>query len=369
MSKLFSFVSCLLLIALGACVPPGGSKPLLKVGLVAPFEGLYRSIGHEALYGVKLAVRERNALGGVGGGAYMVELVALDDGGEVGESAFQVRELAADPDVMGVVAGWSGDTAAAALPGYREAGLGVVVPWAVPESLADREAGIVLLAASRERMVEEAVRYAAETLRPERTVILCGAGGSPELLLQAADSSGLRIDMALPTGDPAGVDLILYDGPVAHGAETLVALRERGVSASFVSGSDIGSILLTQMAGDAADGVFYATPAPAPADLGGAEEFMQGYRALAGFEPGPRAVLAYDATNVLLDAVDSAIRENGRPTRRGVVAGLGTVRRRGLGGSIVFDGSGRRENPPVWIYQIRGGRYPGAIVGLPGDSQ
>jgi branched-chain amino acid transport system substrate-binding protein len=368
LSRLFSFISCLLLIALGACVPPGGSRPLLKIGLVAPFEGLYRNIGYEALYGVKLAVRERNASGGVGDGAYMVELVALDDGGEAGEAAFQARELAADPDVVGVIAGWSGDTAAAALPGCREAGLGVVVPWAVPESLADREAGRLLLTASRERLVEEAARYAVETLRPERAVILCGAGGSSELLRRAADGGGLRIVMTLSTDNPTwheqlsrqpDADLILYDGAVADGAEALLALRERGVVASFVSGPDIGSVLLTQVAGDAADGVLYVTPAPAPADLEGGEEFVQGYRALAGFEPGPRAALAYDAANVLLDAVDSAIRYDGRATRRGVVAGLAAIRRQGLTGPIAFDDAGRRENPPVWIYRISGGSYPG----------
>jgi branched-chain amino acid transport system substrate-binding protein len=368
MNKSLSFISCLLLIALGACVPPGSSRPLLKIGLVAPFEGLYRNIGYEALYGVKLAVRERNASGGVGGGAYMVELVALDDGGEAGEAAFQARELAADPDVVGVIAGWSGDTAAAALPGYREAGLGVVVPWAVTESLADREAGSLLLAASRERLAGEAVRHAVESLRPARAVILCGAGGSPELLRRAASGGGLRIVMALSTGDPTWLeqlsrqphaDLILYDGAVADGAEALVALRGWGVAASFVSGPDIGSVLLTQMADDAADGVLYATPAPAPADLGGGEGFMQGYRALAGFEPGPRAALAYDAANVLLDAVDSAIRRDGRATRRGVAAGLGAIRRQGLTGPIAFDESGRRENSPVWIYLIHDGGYPG----------
>jgi branched-chain amino acid transport system substrate-binding protein len=366
------------LLALAACVPPGGSKPLLKIGLAAPFEGLYRSIGQEALYGVKLAIRERNALGGVGGGAYMVELVALNDEGESKEAAFQAREMAADPDVMGIIAGWSGDTAAAALPGYREAGLGVVVPWAVPQGLADREAGILLLAASREQMAEEAVRYAARTLRPARAVILCGAGGSPELLRQAAAGNGLRIVIVLSTSDPTWreqldqqpqADLVLYDGAVADGAEALVALRQRGVTAPFVSGSElVGSVLLTQMAGEAAEGVFYASPAPAPADLGGVEGFVQGYRTLAGFEPGPRGVLAYDATNVLLDAVDAAIRGDGRPTRRGVIAGLGAVRRQGLTGPIAFDGAGRRENPPTWIYRIDGGRYPGLVEPLGGSN-
>lgn len=354
-----------------ACVPPGGSKPLLKVGLVAPFEGMYRSTGQEALYGVKLAIRERNAAGGVGG-SYMVELVALDDGGEPGESAFQAREMVADPDVVGVVAGWSGETAAAALPGYRQAGLGVVVPWSVPEGLADREAGVLLLAAPRERVAGEVARYSAGALLfAPRAVALYGAGGSPDLLRRAAEAGGLDLSATISTGEVGWserlkeqrADLILYDGGVAEGAEALAALRGEGIAAQFVSGSDlVGSVLLTQMAGQAAEGVVYASPGPSPAEIGGAEGFVSGYRELAGFDPGPRAVLAYEAANVLLDAVDAAIRAESSPTRGGVLRRLGAVRRQGLTGPISFDGAGLRENPPVWIYRIEGGRYPGVVV-------
>ena len=59
---------------------PGSTDPLIKIGLVAPFEGQFRSRGYEVLYAVKLAIRECNESGGVGG--YRVELVALDDGGD-----------------------------------------------------------------------------------------------------------------------------------------------------------------------------------------------------------------------------------------------------------------------------------------------
>jgi len=86
-----------------------GTRPLVKIGLAAPFEGLDRPLGYEALSGVKLALAERNAAGGVGG--YIVELVALNDFGESQEAYLQAREFAADPDVLGVVTGWSDETA------------------------------------------------------------------------------------------------------------------------------------------------------------------------------------------------------------------------------------------------------------------
>src|SRR5919108_607445 len=72
---------------LTACVPV--TRPVVKIGLVAPFEGRYREVGYEVIYAVRLAVREANAGGGVAG--YSVELTALDDGGDSALAAHQAR--------------------------------------------------------------------------------------------------------------------------------------------------------------------------------------------------------------------------------------------------------------------------------------
>ncbi len=48
----------------------------VKIGLVAPFEGSYRSIGYDAVYAARLVVREINATGGIDG--VRLELVAYD---------------------------------------------------------------------------------------------------------------------------------------------------------------------------------------------------------------------------------------------------------------------------------------------------
>ncbi len=120
-------VTCCLLLA--ACSFPGSVKPTVKIGLSAPFEGLYRDLGYEALHAVRLAVRQRNEAGGVGD-RYFVELVALNDFNEAGEAAWQARELAVDPGVLGALGGWSAETARAAAPEHRRLGL----PFLAPET-------------------------------------------------------------------------------------------------------------------------------------------------------------------------------------------------------------------------------------------
>jgi len=125
----------MLIIALGfipftmlaaRCVGPGSTMPVLKIGLIAPFEGTQRTNGYQRLYGVKLALKAANLNGGVAG--YKIELVALNDNAEAVESVSQARELVLDPDVMAVVGNWQADLFQANEAVFREAGIAVVNP-------------------------------------------------------------------------------------------------------------------------------------------------------------------------------------------------------------------------------------------------
>jgi ABC-type branched-subunit amino acid transport system substrate-binding protein len=106
---------------------PGSVKPTVKIGLSAPFEGRYRDLGYEVLHAVRLAVRQRNESGGVGG-RYLVELVALNDFNQAGEAIQQAREMDVDPGVLGVLGGWSPETARASSPEYERLGLAFLFP-------------------------------------------------------------------------------------------------------------------------------------------------------------------------------------------------------------------------------------------------
>jgi ABC-type branched-subunit amino acid transport system substrate-binding protein len=118
-------VIAFLILALAACgVLPGGTAPVVRFGLVAPFEGRHREIGYDLIYAARLAVRECNGRGGVGG--YRVELVALDDGGSPELAMRAAESLAIDPAVVGVIGHWLDETTAAARPVYSEAGLPLI---------------------------------------------------------------------------------------------------------------------------------------------------------------------------------------------------------------------------------------------------
>jgi ABC-type branched-subunit amino acid transport system substrate-binding protein len=125
--KLRTGSSIFILLLLTACA---SVDPVVKVGLVAPFEGENRAIGYDAIYSARLAVREVNAAGGIGG--YRVALVALDDSSDTELAQEVAQSLVADPGVVAVVGHWLPETTAVAAPIYEQANLPLIAAGADP---------------------------------------------------------------------------------------------------------------------------------------------------------------------------------------------------------------------------------------------
>jgi ABC-type branched-subunit amino acid transport system substrate-binding protein len=113
--------SLLLLIFLTAC---SSVDPVVKIGLVAPFEGENRAIGYDAIYSARLAVREINAAGGIGG--HRVTLVALDDSSDTELAEENAKSLVIDPGVVAVIGHWLPETTAVSAPIYDQANLPLI---------------------------------------------------------------------------------------------------------------------------------------------------------------------------------------------------------------------------------------------------
>lgn len=139
------FLSLALLLT--ACVPT--LPRVVKIGLVAPFEGRQRAIGYDAIYAARLAAREINAAGGVNG--WQLELVAYDDRADPEMARAAARNLLTDPDVVAVIGHYRQETTEAAGEFYAAEGLPLIAPggwltdatgvwrlWPSPDALAAR---------------------------------------------------------------------------------------------------------------------------------------------------------------------------------------------------------------------------------------
>jgi ABC-type branched-subunit amino acid transport system substrate-binding protein len=121
-------VICGLLFAvyslLSACAMPGDAAPIIKIGVIAPFEGAGRPLGYAVLPAIKAAAAEANASGAFG--RYQVLVVAFNDDLHGPTAAAQAQALALDPEVLGAVGPWSAETVAAAAPVLSAAGVPVL---------------------------------------------------------------------------------------------------------------------------------------------------------------------------------------------------------------------------------------------------
>jgi branched-chain amino acid transport system substrate-binding protein len=357
--KQFTFHVLLFILGwlLVSCAGLSITRPVVKIGLVAPFEGLHRHLGYDALYAVKLAVRECNAAGGVAG--HKVELVALDDGSDPAQAPLQARKMIVDTDVMGVIGHFSDETALAALDEYHRAGLALITSVAADAVTEQGYPEVFRLYARSDLLGAEAARYAVEELGMSRLAVLRGRDDLADAFRQTAELLGATIVLDADAGFTAALkaaspELIFFSGSAVEGAEVIARARSAGLEVIFMGGNGLDSPQLGQIGGEAVEGTLYITAAPR---INGEErfsaDFVTGYQTLAGRLPGPQAVVAYDATRVLLEALARGIESEGRPARDAVVAELNALQGYpGLIGPITFDDDGDLVNPKTYVYRV-----------------
>jgi hypothetical protein len=110
------------LILLPACA---SIRPVVKIGLLAPFEGLYRRTGYTALEALRAAIAEQAPA------AVDVLPLALDDANDPTRARRAAQKLRSDAGVRAVVGPLSLATQASVAPMLRNSGLFWVLPDAI----------------------------------------------------------------------------------------------------------------------------------------------------------------------------------------------------------------------------------------------
>ncbi|MCS7221857.1 MAG: ABC transporter substrate-binding protein [Anaerolineae bacterium] len=343
---------------------PRSTPPIIKIGMIAPFEGLYRPEGYAALYAVKLALRECNATGGVAG--YRVELVALNDDGDPAQAALQARKLALDPDVMGIIGPFSRATTAAAGPPLAEAGLAWIAPASAPDAVIEAYPNAFRLFASDRALATALLEWVARQMGEGEGIWIPEIGDFAPPLLEAArrisnwdvwTSAALE---DLPQPEP---EVVALGGDAEQVADFLSPLTVKLDQSFLVGGPEAAGMVVMQRMGPAMPRLIWVTSLQ---NNTWPESFALGYQELAGSPPTPEAALTYDATRVLLDAIAYAaatvgLKKSSRLTRADVITALGATRWDGLNGLILFDIHGSWISAPLQLYQANHGQRFGPV--------
>jgi len=108
-----------LILILTACTPQP-VPPVKRIALLAPFEGRYREIGYDAIYPIRLALKEANS---------ELVLVTADDGGTLDSAVIQARRLADDPTLLVALVIGSTATQPEVLAAFGDVPVVVIGAW------------------------------------------------------------------------------------------------------------------------------------------------------------------------------------------------------------------------------------------------
>jgi branched-chain amino acid transport system substrate-binding protein len=334
MSRLRLTALLSLLLLLVACVPR--LPPIVKIGLIAPFEGRYRYQGYDAVYAARLAVREINAAGGAGG--QRLELVAYDDRGDPELARVAARNLAVDPAVVAVIGDYRQESTAAAAEVLADAGLPLIAigAWMPPGT--------------------EGVWHLAPAPLTMAAVMLQAV---PETAAGRTWGEGPVVEALQALGDNAetGEQTLLSLAPPVLTAERLLEEEERGWQGRLVGGPELASSTFIEISGAAGEGARFVTPYPLPGDLPAMEAWIESYRDVGPHvpEPGPYALPTYDAVYLLAEAMTAAAGERA-PTRASVARVLPTVGWEGQLGRVSWEGGTFWGEAPLYLYEWQGGQ-------------
>ena len=228
---------------LSACVPIGDAAPVVKIGLIAPFEGLGRPLGYAILPEIRSAIDDANTDGSLG--AYRVALVALNDELYGAEAEAQARALALDPEVVAVLGPWTAATLETATPIL--AGEGIAMIGSAPIAAS---AGVANVCPATDTLAEAMLARAATG-----EIIIAG----PENALAAALSAVAPRATRWPSGrtvaeTPGATAVVIHTGEAEAAADDLRRWRAAGWRGTMIGGPDMAQSWFGDLAGSVSGG-------------------------------------------------------------------------------------------------------------------
>jgi branched-chain amino acid transport system substrate-binding protein len=163
-----------------------------------------------------------------------------------------------------------------------------------------------------------------------------------------------------------GADLIFFGGTSSNGGGIIrKQMSDVGLgSVDFLGGDGIQDTQFFTEAGSAGDGAYSTVAAPNPADLSSASAFVTAYKAKFNSDPGAYSANAYDAMNIIIQAIKEAIQTNGgklptSPTafREAVRSNVAAIHYSGAIGVTSFDSNGDTTNKLLTLWKGSGGQW------------
>ncbi len=343
------------------------AQQVIKIAAGAPLTGPLAKQGQEVSNAVKLAVEEWNKKGGVLG--MKIEVLDADDQGnpQVGSAAGD--KVAADPAVIGAVWGITSVTCLPVSEILERQNIVMITPGCSNPRVTDRGLKVMNRLCARDDFQGPAgIIFAVNDMKAKKIAIFDDGttgprGAADEAEKQAKLMGATPLRYVIRAGDkdfrailgtlPKDVNAIYASLWAPDAALIAKQLPDVGLEKVRMIGPDgqYEPIDYIQASAGGAEGNYVTFFVPDMKKVPSAVEFVKNFEAKYGTlsSYGP---LAYEATNMILEAVKSVGKADRAAVRDAVrnTKGYSGI----LGFPISFDAKGDVATPTLYVYQVKG---------------
>lgn len=357
---------------------PALAADTVLIGLAGPLTGPSARIGKDLENGARLAIADANAQKPtLNGKPVTFKLVSEDDQSDP-RTAVAVAQRLVDEGVAGVVGHWNTGTSIPAARIYHDAGIAQVAPVATGHGYTQQGFDTSFRVMGHDDDGGNyAGQYAVKTLKAQRIAVIddrsaFGQGLADEFIksLQAqgvqpvtreyVDDKTVDFSAVLTTVRSKNADLIFFGGVDSQAAPLARKLKQLGMNAQLMGAGGFVSQTFLTLAQREGEGVVALEPGLPLEQMPGGKAFEQAYRDRYHTHIELHAPFAYDATRVLIAAIEQA--DSANPAD--YLPKLRAIHYQGVTGDIAFDAQGNLQQPSFTLYRVVDGKWqPQTVLG------
>ncbi|MDB6068868.1 MAG: ethanolamine utilization protein EutJ [Verrucomicrobiales bacterium] len=340
----------------------------IVIGEVASLSGGTAAWGKAQNEGVKLAVEEINAAGGLLG--KKVKLITEDDQSKNGEAATVTKKLVSREKVVGLIGEISSSKSLEMAPVCQKASIPMISPGSTNTKVTEVGDYIFRVCFIDPFQGTVMAKFALSKGWKKMATLTDVKEDYSVGLTQAfkdyytANGGTLAVEQSFSKGDKdfkaqltavkgAGVDAIFVPGYYSEIGLIAAQARELGITVPMCGGDGWDDASLIKVAGAAVEGCYFSNHFSTDDTSEAIQGFVKKYETLKGEKPSTFVALGYDSAMLLFQAIKTAGTTDG-PAVRDVLAK--TKDFPGITGSITLDEK-RNATKSAVILSIKDGKF------------
>ncbi|MBU1172503.1 MAG: ABC transporter substrate-binding protein [Proteobacteria bacterium] len=356
---LLTLVCCAILLA------STGFSETIKIGFNIPLTGEIPKVGEESKFAAEMLKEDINSKGGldVGGKKYMLEFIYEDNESKAESAVTASLKLIERDKVIAIIGPNSSKQAVPAGQVCNDNQTPMITPWSTnPDTTKDRP--WVFRAAFLDPFQGPvAVDFAMEQFKAKKAAVLYALandyskglaeifkadfekknGAGSVVSFESYGDKDQDFSAQLTTIIAAKPDFIFLPNNYNEVALTVKQAHDLGWKGPFMGSDAWGNSELMPLCGKDCVGLYFSTHYAAAGATGATKEFIDRYQAKYGYQPADVAALTWDATNLILKAIQSSGNVTGRikKVRKDLRDAISNISQfDGITGSMKFDAQG-----------------------------